>query len=231
MNRNGFLPNRLQDLIKATLLVNLRQDQAHILRGMDAETRRKIRYSERHGVKVREGSVSDLPYFFELMLATCRRQGNVKPNPASLRALEVLWHNFHPTGNLRLTLAEVAERPVASLLCISFGDRVTLWKKGWNSEYGNLYPNDYLYHESLEWSWRQRYGVYDFGGLSLDMANALRNNNPLSEHQKSARDLFNLRFGGYPVLLPEARVWIPNALMRRGYRLFVKIASLRQEFK
>jgi len=223
--RHGFLPNHLHHMIEATLLVDTSCDHTDLLQRLRRTTRQSIRQSEGHGTLVREGSERDLPVFFELMTATCRRQKNVKPNPASLASLQAIWQSLYKTGNLRLTIAEIGGNPVSGLLSVVFGDRVTFWKKGWNSEYGDRHPNELLFYESLEWSRKHGYKICDFAAVAPDLARTLLQRKPLTEKQKGSRDLFNLGFGGYPVLLPASCVWLPNPILRKCYGVFCSLKS------
>jgi peptidoglycan pentaglycine glycine transferase (the first glycine) len=218
--RNGLMPNRLHRLVEATLLIDTSSNQADILRRMNRNRRQEIRQSEKRGVIIREGSENDLPIFFNFMLASCRRQGNVRPNPATLANLRAIWRYFYPVGNLRLTIADIEGNPVAGLLSIVFGNRVTLWKKGWDSNHSDRHPNELLYYESLEWSRKHGYKKCDFGALAPDIAQALLQQKRLSNEQMRSRHFFNLGFGGFPVLLPPSCVWIPNRFIRKCYSLF-----------
>jgi lipid II:glycine glycyltransferase (peptidoglycan interpeptide bridge formation enzyme) len=227
LSRHGFMPNHLHRLIEATLLVETSCSQTDILGRMSRKMRQKIRQSKGRGTIIREGSVLDLPIFFELMLATCRRQDNVIPNPASLASLQSIWSQFYSVGKLRLTIAEIDGSPVSGLLSIIFGDRVTLWKKGWNSEHSDRRPNELLYYETLEWSRRQGYKICDLGAVAPDIARTLLRQNQLSEEQMQSGNFFNLGFGGLPVLLPKAWVWFPNPIIRLIYNVLFRYRILQ----
>jgi lipid II:glycine glycyltransferase (peptidoglycan interpeptide bridge formation enzyme) len=58
-----------------TIFVDLREAEDRILERMKPKTRYNIRLAERRGVRVREGSILDLPVWMELYAETARRNG------------------------------------------------------------------------------------------------------------------------------------------------------------
>jgi lipid II:glycine glycyltransferase (peptidoglycan interpeptide bridge formation enzyme) len=222
LKKNGFLPNRLHRLIEATLLVDTSRSSNEILNGLRRTTRQAIRQSIRRGVTIREGSESDLPLFFRLMQNTCIRQGNVVPNPSTLESLASIWKSLNPSGHLRLTFAEINGTAVSGLLCIGFGDRLTLWKKGWNDNHCDKHPNELLTYEALEWAREKGYKFCDFCAMDRQIAEEILQGKQLSMEQMASRHFFNIGFGGVPAILPAAHVWLGNYVVRKCYGLFLK---------
>ena len=210
--------NTLVGVNEATCIVDLAHGLATVERQMSKWTRKKIRQGFKRGIRIREGHREDVNTFFELMLSTCRRQG-VAPAPAGERTLLTLWDSAQPTQRIRLTLAEYEGRPLAGLGSIIFGQTVSFWKKGWTASHGQLHPNEALTHEMLEWSCSRGYRFADFCALDKGMAVAMMTGIPLSAEHESSRHMFNVRLGGRPRLLPEAKVYFPNPWIRVGYRL------------
>jgi lipid II:glycine glycyltransferase (peptidoglycan interpeptide bridge formation enzyme) len=188
---------------------------------MRRTTRNEIRQARRAGVTVREGGRDDLGLFFELMTATCRRQ-KVVPNPASEPVLRAMWDAFASQALIRLTFAEHAGTALAGALLIRFGERATLFKKGWCSTQANLRSNQLLTFELLEYIHSQGWRCLDFAGLDPSIAHALLRHQPLSPEQTRGRDFFHLGFGGQPVLLPPAVIWFRNRLVEWGFHLAVR---------
>ncbi len=226
LDRSRFLANHLVEVIESTLIVNLQGSFEEVEQRMARDTRRKVRQSLRRGSVVREGDSGDLPLFFKLMAATCERQG-VKPNPPNEAALVQLWESFHRRGCVRLTLACVEGEAVSGQLTLLFGKMIIIWKKGWGGQHGNRHPNDLLTHESFEWACAKGYHFADFAGLKKPIAKAILEGRELSMEQRNGRDAFNLSFGGGPVLLPEARVWLPRPLFRQAYRLAFSLPGVK----
>jgi hypothetical protein len=213
-----FLPNRIQSIITATLVVDVTAGMPTIEAGMRRTTRQLLRKGIRSGVTVREGFEKDLETFFHLMLKTCERQ-NVSPNPSSAAALKALWQASGGAAGCRLTLAEHGGKAIGGLFCIAFGKVLALWKKGSIPDRLGLHPMESLYHDAFAWAASRGFHFCDFLSLQRRTAECLLRKLPLTGEQKHSRDIFNLGFGGTPVLLPEAYLHIPNPLLALGYRL------------
>jgi len=217
LGRSHFTEGNPMEVIETTLLVDVSKGPEALDKGMSRkDSLRKVRVAKQHGVTVREGTEEDIELFFDLMRATCARQG-VTPNPPTVEALRQLWLTFSRRGCLRVTFAECNHAAPAGFLNILFGKKVTLWKKGWNFAYPDRYPNDVLYYETLHWACSHHYNHCDVVSFDRGIADALRNGKPLSNVQKKSRNIFHLRFGGVPKILPPARLWIANPLLRFGY--------------
>jgi hypothetical protein len=136
-----------------------------------------------------------------------------------LNSLLALWDAAEPTGCVRLFFAEYETKPLAGLLCITFGKTFGLWKKGWTSTDAHLHANDLSNYEALKWASKNGYQFCDFSAFDKQIAFAMLGGEPLPPELKSSRHMFNVRFGGGPRLLPIARVYFPNPLIRSAYRV------------
>lgn len=217
MRRDKFMPFYLLGIISSTLMIDLTGGGATLRKGMRRTTITEIKQAVRRGVRIREGGFGDLEHFFRLMEGSCRRQG-VRPSPASADSLRELWKRFSPAGCIRLTFAECDGEAVSGALCLAFGDRVTIWKKGWASKCADRKPNSLLCFEALEWSGARGYRYFDFVSLDGKIARSILERIPLSASQRRGRDFFHLGFGGEPVLLPEAGIFIARPGLRLGYK-------------
>lgn len=217
MKRKGFLTSHLLEAIDSTLVVPLGNDINDVNRRMDPETRRKIRQARKNNVSIREGEKEDLPIFFELMATTCRRQ-SVAPNPSSPLLLQALWDAFRPGHHIDIAFAVHNGEILAGVLCILFGNRVTIWKKGWSESGGEFRPNDFLHENVISKAHRDHFAIFDFAGMDRENALSLLSGNPLSDSQKKSRDVFNLRFGGVPKLLPQAMIYMKSNVLRHAFR-------------
>jgi lipid II:glycine glycyltransferase (peptidoglycan interpeptide bridge formation enzyme) len=185
---------------------------------MNRNSRRLVRLAKRSDVVIKEGTPEDVGLFFNLMNETCKRQGT-RPNPGSVEALEQLWRTLSRHNQLRVFFAEYDHEVIAGLLNIVFGKKVSLWKKGWNFKGLDRYPNDLLYYETLHWACTNNYNHCDLVSLDPNIADAMLNGRQLSATQQKTRDMFNIRFGGAPQLLPPARIWIENRFIRFCYHM------------
>lgn len=212
----GFIQTNPLGFIEATYLVDVRPEIEQLRAKMSSSLRRNLRRARKQPLTVREGTEADIPRFFELMAATCRRQ-RTNPNPSSEAAVRRLWAIFQRDNSIRLTLAEWAGGVIAAKLSLTFGDRLTVWKKGWDGTQGDWHPNELLEDEGLEWGHAHGFRICDFCSLGRQTALRLVNGLPVDAKHLSKRDEYHLRFGGYPQLLPPARLLLPNPVLRWGY--------------
>lgn len=214
---SGFLRSNPMDVIEATYLVDVSEGMEAVRKRMHRNVRQCVRKAREQGVTVRAGTEADLPRFFELMSATCRRQGT-SPNPGSLESLRRLWHLFARSGAAELAFAGRDGRDIAGRMNLVFGHRVTQWKKGWDGSNPNWHPNELLADHALEWAHTQGHRFCDFSAINRLTAEHILAGRPQDERIARSRDMFNLRLGGHPMLLPRARVLLTNPLLRWGYR-------------
>ena len=217
LRRAPFSPNHLMHVTDANLVVDLTRGFDHVRQRMRRATRNEISQAGRRGVTVREGGMADVGTFFRLMLATCTRQGSTTPNPARQEVVDEMWRILSSRRHIRITFAEFDGETLAGLLCIPFGKRVTFWKKGWSSRHGSKRPNQFLYHEAMQWASANGYESCDFASMDSETATAILKGEQIPESARDSRDFFNLGFGGEPALLPQARVFVPNPVLRLAY--------------
>jgi CelD/BcsL family acetyltransferase involved in cellulose biosynthesis len=180
---------------------------------MSASLRRNIRHGRRKGTVVREGTEEDLPVFFDLMSATCRRQ-DTAPNPANLDAIRRLWRLFAPSKSIRVTFAECGGAMVAAKLSLRFGRTVSVWKKGWDGTHSDWHPNELLEEDAFAWAHANGCQSCDFCSFDRFAAAQMLAGRPVSGASLSSRDEYHRRFGGTPRLLPPALVLIPHRILR-----------------
>ena len=185
MPDNLFLPNVLTRVIESTLVVDVTGSLKTIEQRISKYTLTTLRQAVRRGTVIREGVKQDVGTFFQLMLATCKRQ-EVKPNPATETPLHALWDAAHPKDCIRITFAECEGKTVAGMVWIRFGETITLWKKGWNSTAGECRPNEFLIYEGLKWANACGLKILDFVALDGRTAQALIKGEPLTEEQRAA---------------------------------------------
>lgn len=213
----GFIESNPLKVIDATYLIDVRPGMEALRRVMHRNVRQCVRKAKEQGVGVRAGTEADLPRFFGLMAATCVRQ-KTTPNPADIVGLTRLWRIFARTNDVELAFAEGPGGEItAGRMNLIFGDRVTQWKKGWNGQHPEWHANELLVDHALEWAHAHGYRLCDFSAINRRIAEGLLrgDKDPVGPH---ARDRFNVRLGGFPQLLPLPQVYLPNPLVRWGYR-------------
>jgi hypothetical protein len=232
LGESGFMPNLLGRVNDATWIVDLRDGFEAVERRMGRTTRRNVRQAVSRSLKIREGGRQDIESFFELMLSTCRRQG-IEPNPPEVRHLLALWDAARPAGSIRLFFVEQEGKLLAGQIWIAFGKTLTGWKKGWVSTGGERNPNDLGLYEGLKWAAANGFDFCDFSAFDRQMALRILAGEPFSPQQEGSRHMFHVRFGGSPRLLPEAKVYFPNPLIRWAYRGFFwkRLQQAEKEWK
>ncbi len=206
----GYRQSSLHPLAISTSLLDLTQDLDHILGAMRKSTRHNIRLSQRKGVIVREGNESDLPIFYRLEMATCKRN-NV--STFSEEYYTRLWQILHPHGYLRLFIAEYAGEAVSASLVIPFGNTVTDTIGAWSGRHGKAHPNELLEWAAITWAKSQGYSYFDFDGITPEVA---RGELAPNAH-RDGETFFKLGFGGEMVLCPVAYEYLPNPILRWLY--------------
>lgn len=213
-------------IIDMTLILPLEEFRNYAFGKIHRSKRQKIRQSMKSDLIIREGRKEDLPVFFRLMSATCRRQKAKSINPSSIQHLERLWDAFENGKHLRLTLAEIEGEAIASQLCILYGSRMTIWKKGWSGDNKIYYPNDYICFEGISWASNQDFNLCDFGGLSTNIGNRLLAGEALLPGQIQSRDTFNLSFGGQPLSIPQACIRFRSRFIEATFQLLEPIIPM-----
>ena len=211
-----FMENRLVHVSPATLLVDLSRGIEAISGTMRKSTWTEVKQAQRRGITIRKGSEADTDVFFRLMLATCERQ-HTRPHPATPSAIREVWMAFQP-DRVRLSIAEYNGNPIAGQFCMCFGDRVTIWKKGWSGEHRDKHPSQLLLFEVIDWCCRNGYKWFDFAELNPSIAATLLRGDPLSEEQRRTRDFVHLSFGDKPLILPTSCLLVPNPVARLLYK-------------
>ncbi len=218
----GCLPCSFMGVIDCSIWVNAAQSVEALSSSYRASTRKHRNKGRRGGLKGEWGSRRDLPQFFELMLKTCERQ-QVAPNPSSLRSIEALWDAFDGDGGgVKLRMTRLEGRLVCADLSIAFGDRLTLFKTGWNGEANHLRPKFFHTCDILDWASCERFGRADFLSFDRNLGEVMLAGGEIREEHKARRDFFKSFFGGEPVFLPQSTLWIPNPFLRYALKVAIK---------
>jgi lipid II:glycine glycyltransferase (peptidoglycan interpeptide bridge formation enzyme) len=223
-SRRGYLPNHLVRVVGANLIIDLRGGFEAVSAAMRPHLRQEARQAARRGIAMRLGRTEDLPAFFDLMLATCRRQG-AAPNPSRLAYLREIWDAFGPGTGSHLLMAEQSGTALAGVVALACGRRLTLWKKGSTDDATRSHANPLLFCEAIRWAAGAGYESCDFAGMGRDVAEEVLGGSPLSDAARASRDFFSLGLGGQPVLYPPSLVLVPRLWLKLGYRMAIAGAA------
>jgi len=224
---SGFLPNRLSGIIKsANVVINLCQDEEHLLKSLKRQKRQNIRIAREAGITVRQGEYRELPIFFDLMRTTCQRRG-VAPNPPTAEICEILWKVFSPKNQIKLFLAEFQGEIISAVLVLTLGHHASLWKFGWSGKFGQYRPNELLFWEIFNWARIQGYLTADLGPFGSFAADGLTAVTDLGSPEESSDVRFKTGFGGEIIKLQPGLLYIPNSVYRLIYNsLFPHLLSI-----
>lgn len=219
----GFNRETVQTVIRSTAIIDLAGGREAVFARMNRQVRREMRIAVRDGVKIASGDRDELRSFFHLMVESSRRQGS-SPNPNRVELLESLWDNFFPA--VGLDLANVNGRSAAGLLTIAHGRRLTFWKKGWNAEVSRSFANCLLNGEVIGRACDRGFAEVDFVAMNPSVAACLTAGGALNDKQRASKDVFNLRFGATPRMLPPAQLLIISPVLRRLFRLSTSLPHI-----
>jgi len=217
LDQMGFVRANPMQVIENTYLMDVRDPPEILLSRMSTSMRRNIRSGRRRNTRIRVGTRDDIALFFDLMAKTCARQ-QTRPNPPSAEAVRHLWDAFAPIGAIRMTFIECGEAVPAAKLSLVFGDRLTLWKKGWDGTASDHHPNELLEMDSFEWAHSRGLRYCDFCSLGPETTERIVSGQPIIRERLSSRDEYHLRFSGIAKPLSPAHLYIPNRVLRWGFR-------------
>jgi lipid II:glycine glycyltransferase (peptidoglycan interpeptide bridge formation enzyme) len=154
-----FSPEQIQ--FRNTVELDLTESEEALLAGMKPKTRYNIRLAERKGIRVREGTVADLPVMAAMYAETAARdQFTIRPTDYYLD----IWKDFCTAGIGQLLLAEYEEEPVAALLLVKYGARAIYMYGASTDKERNRMPNYLLQWEAIGRAKAAGCTVYDFWG-------------------------------------------------------------------
>jgi lipid II:glycine glycyltransferase (peptidoglycan interpeptide bridge formation enzyme) len=204
----GFMvrPDRLPPAVwvKATVVIDLRQEVDGILAGMSSTKRKQVRRSQRAGID-------------ELLDALCHRRG-VSRNIPEGDYPGLLWDAFSPGGHIKLLLAELDREVVSAVILFTLGQWVRAWRIGWSGKHEDHYPNVALYWESIRWAKTHGYRYFDVLGIDVEDARELLAGRDRSAPFKCSVTYSKVSLGGQILVLPGEYCYFPNSFLRAAFQ-------------
>ena len=159
--QRGWQFSAAQIQFRHTVEMPLEASEEAILEGMKTKTRYNIRLAARKGIVVRPGTPEDFPQIVQMYQETAQRDGfTIRPTAYYLDA----WQTFYQAGMAHPLIAEYAGEPVAAVVLIRFGQRVTYMYGASTEKERPRMPNHLLQWEAIRWAKAQGATVYDFWG-------------------------------------------------------------------
>lgn len=225
LQRAGYRVSDTSVAPVATVQIDLNQEPEEILARMRKNHRRYVRHGLRSGVTGRTGTEADLEQFYQLVLATARRQHF---DPPPFRHFHQLWRTFHSRGLLQLFIVDYQGAAVSGQLAVAFGDRVIAKNSGWTGEHGSLGVNHVMEWTTIRWAQENGFRYYDLEGIDPAVAELVVEGNPLSESMLKSHSFYKLGFGGEIGRFPRSHVLVPNPLLRWGYwTVYPRVEGMR----
>lgn len=167
----SWIPSSEQIQFRNTVELPLEGTEEQLLAAMKQKTRYNIRLAERKGVVVRLGTPDDFSTIVEMYQATAARDGfTSRPSDYYLDG----WTTLYEAGMAHPLVADVAGRPVAAVILVRFGDRVTYMYGASSNEAREAMPNYLLQWEAIRWAREQGARIYDFWGAPDEFTEADR---------------------------------------------------------
>ena len=145
-----------------TIVVDIAPSEDDILMAMKSKTRYNIRLAERKGVTVREGALSDVDLFYDLMEETGERdEFGIHARGYYRRAYEL----FADKGQVALLLAEYEGEPLAGLLVFAVGHKAWYISGASSDRHRNLMPAYAVQWAAIRWAKARGCTTYDLWGI------------------------------------------------------------------
>ena len=224
LERHGFVrrPEALPPSVwvKATAVVDLAPDFDTVVGRMDRKRRQQLRRGWREGLKIRDGTIDDLPVFEELLAKLCARRNVVNNVPGGPAFVRQLWQAFSPGHHIHLLLTELDGEPVCAQMLLLFGQWARAWRMGWSGRYANYQPNVFTYCEAMRWAKENGYRYYDVVGVDENDAQKLLRDGAKGRALECSVTHFKVSLGGQVRLLPGEFCLFPNRGTRVLFRVF-----------
>lgn len=195
-------------------LLDLTQPAERLWSMMSESKRKTTRQGERLGVRVEE--VDQIQECHRLLKETFERIRL----PVAHRPSDLLVRNafklLRPKGLLHVFLAELKGRAIATLVTLSYKDRMCLWLGGSSRSFQKYRPNDVLHWDVIMGAKDRGYKVIDFLGAGTpDKAYGVRD-------FKSGHGGKLAEFGAYRLIHSPVRYMIAYRLFPLYRRLFLR---------
>jgi peptidoglycan pentaglycine glycine transferase (the first glycine) len=177
LRRRGWRASREQVQFRNTILIDLTRSPDEVLAAMKSKWRYNVRLAVRKGVRVRRGTLADLPLLADMYAQTSARDGFIiRPEEYYRDA----WGTFIEAGWAQPLIAEVEGEPVAMVIIFHFpsaefakssveGLRACAGRAWYmygasRSVHREKMPNHLLQWEAMRWAQEQGCTVYDMWG-------------------------------------------------------------------
>lgn len=165
LRQRGWRFSSDQVQFRNTIQIDLTRSEDELLATMSQNTRRKVRQAEKKEVRVRLGTLEDLPLLYQLYQTTAARDGFlIRPADYYLR----LWRLLMEAGFAQPLIAEYDGRAIAHVILFIFGPRCWYFYGASDNAERERMPNYLLQWEAMRWARQQGCTLYDLWGAPDD---------------------------------------------------------------
>lgn len=148
-------------------LLPLANEPSALLASFDRTCIRKnIKRAEHYGPEFLKISDKDGIYSFYRLYSLTRKRLGLPALPFSF--FKAIYDLYGPTGNAHFFLLNYQQRPVASLLLLSYRGRWSAEALGWDTNYKLLSPSVVIYWEAIKFAQAAGGKIFDFGRTSVE---------------------------------------------------------------
>jgi lipid II:glycine glycyltransferase (peptidoglycan interpeptide bridge formation enzyme) len=185
---------------KATIIFDVSKDREEILKKIKKRKRSQFRQSETRGLQFFESNDrQDLETFHSMHKRVAEKRDFDIQNRLFF---DTLWDHFKLKDWLHLFIAKFEGKPVSAALAIVFKDTVHLYRLGWIRGYNHFHPNEGMAWHIMKWANEHQYHWVDFGGIDLEVAEAVLNGAELPEWVSHSYNGFKLQVSEDITLFP-----------------------------
>lgn len=161
LRRLGLVPASPVQM-RSSIWVNLSLDENEIMARQKQKTRYNIRLASKKGVTVREGHSNDLDAWYQMYLATARRDGF---SVHDLAYYQTVLQTLQPRGMATLLLAEHENDLLAGIIVFAFGRTAQYMYGASSNDKRNLMAPYLVQWEGMRWARSRGAVVYDLWGI------------------------------------------------------------------
>lgn len=210
----GFMPVAAQGFggtqPKCVMQLDLDKPLDELMASFKEKWRYNIRLAGRKGVTVNmDCPRSDLPVFYELLKATCERDGFLV---RGLSYFENMWDALVPAGYMKLVLTYYDGQPIAGAIAYIFGDKAMYTYGASSNEHRNVMPNHLMQWTMIQWAKESGCKWYDFRGVSPRKGNGDEHLQGLNRFKDGFSPRFVEYIGEYDMVLSPGFYWLWNVL-------------------
>lgn len=181
LQQYGFQAVKDTNQPRSTLLLNLEADIETLFTNLPKKTRYHIRACQRKGVTYRQGDETDLPLFYQLMVATGKR------GKFTVRPLAYYEHEFRTLARYNLAalfLADYRGETIAAEICFVFGQHGAAFHGASGDNHRTLPASDLLTWAGIRWAKQQGCQTYDLWGIPDEVGRLVTAGEPVPKDRQ-----------------------------------------------